>query len=378
MKKIMIAISAAALLLAACTAQKPQEAALLSPADFDGEVDGKPVALYTLKGGNVILQVTNFGARVATIFTPDKDGNMVDVVLGRANLNDYVNYPGERFLGACVGPVANRIGNASFEIDGVTYNVPKNDHDVNTLHGGFTGLDMVVWDVVACDDNSITLHYCHKDMEEGYPGNLDITMKYTVTENSEFKIDYLATTDKKTHCNISNHPFFNLSGEGVGDILDYDMYINADAIVPIDALSIPTGEIMPVEGTPFDFREIHKIGERINTEGDEQLKNAKGYDHNWCLNKAAEGLTYACSVYNPANGIFLEVLTDQPGIQFYSGNFFDGSGSGKYGTPLNFRASLALETQCYPDTPNQPSFPSTILEPGQEYHHTCVYRFSVK
>lgn len=376
MKKIFLMI-AAAVAFAAC-AQKPQEAQLLDPADFETTVDGKPVALYTLKGGNVTLQVTNFGGRVATIFTPDKDGNMVDVVLGRANINDYVNYPGERFLGACVGPVANRIGNASFEIDGVTYDVPKNDHAVNTLHGGFKGLDLVVWDVVASDESSVTLHYLHKDMEEGYPGNLDITMKYTVTEDSEFRIDYLATTDKKTHCNISNHPFFNLSGEGNGDVLDYDMTINADAFIPIDELSIPTGEIRPVEGTPFDFRQVHKIGERINQEGDEQLKNAKGYDHNWCINQSESGLNYACSVYNPANGIFLEVLTDQPGMQFYSGNFFDGSGTGKYGKPLNFRASIALETQCYPDTPNQPSFPSTILEPGQEYHQTCVYRFSVK
>lgn len=350
---------------------------LINPDNFSDTVDGKPVALYTLKGGNVVMQVTNFGGRVVSIFTPDKNGKYEDIVVGRNNLKDYVTPPGERFLGACVGPVANRIGNASFSVDGQTYTVPANDNKVNTLHGGVKGLDNVVWDVVNLTDSTITLHYLHADGQEGFPGNKDITMTYSLDSQNEFGIDYKATTDKPTPVNISNHPFFCLRGEGNGSVEDYVMHIKASHYTPIDSLSIPTGEIADVSGTPFDFRKPHTIGEMIG-EDNEQLKNARGYDHNWCIDRESEdGVEMMCSVYDPVSGRQVDVCSDQPGLQFYSGNFFDGTSVGKYGRPLGFRSSLALETQHYPDSPNQEAFPSIILRPGETYTQVCIYRFSV-
>lgn len=367
--------AAAALLLASCC--RDNAPALIPAANFDGEVDGKPVALYTLKGGDVTLQVTNFGARVVSIFTPDRNGKYEDIVVGYNNLKDYVTPPGERFLGACVGPVANRIANASFTVDGVEYNVPANDNGVNTLHGGYKGLDNVVWDVNSVNDSSIVLHYLHADGQEGFPGNKDITMTYTVTSANEFRVDYKASTDKTTPINISNHPFFCLRGEGNGTVEDYIMHIKASHYIPIDSLSIPTGAIDDVSGTPFDFRRAHRIGEMIG-EDNIQLKNARGYDHNWCIDRETEsGVEMNCTVYDPETGRQVDVLSDQPGIQFYSGNFFQGTSTGKYGRPLGFRSSLALETQHYPDSPNHPDFPSVLIEPGQTYTQICVYRFSV-
>ncbi|MGM9737788.1 MAG: aldose epimerase family protein [Candidatus Cryptobacteroides sp.] len=367
--------AAAALLAVSCC--RDNTPALIPAANFDGEVDGKPVALYTLKGGDVTLQVTNFGARVVSIFTPDKNGKYEDIVVGYNNINDYVTPPGERFLGACVGPVANRIANASFTVDGVEYNVPANDNGVNTLHGGYKGLDNVVWDVNSVNDSSIVLHYIHADGQEGFPGNKDITMTYTVTSANEFRVDYKASTDKTTPINISNHPFFCLRGEGNGTVEDYIMHIKASHYIPIDSLSIPTGVIEDVSGTPFDFRKAHRIGEMIG-EDNIQLKNARGYDHNWCIDRETEsGVEMNCTVYDPETGRQVDVLSDQPGIQFYSGNFFQGTTAGKYGRPLGFRSSLALETQHYPDSPNQPDFPSVLIEPGQTYTQICIYRFSV-
>ncbi|MGM9765463.1 MAG: aldose epimerase family protein [Candidatus Cryptobacteroides sp.] len=367
--------AAAALLVVSCC--RDNAPALIPAANFDGEVDGKPVALYTLKGGDVTLQVTNFGARVVSIFTPDRNGKYEDIVVGYNNLKDYVTPPGERFLGACVGPVANRIANASFTVDGVEYNVPANDNGVNTLHGGYKGLDNVVWDVNSVNDSSIVLHYLHADGQEGFPGNKDITMTYTVTSANEFRVDYKASTDKTTPINISNHPFFCLRGEGNGTVEDYIMHIKASHYIPIDSLSIPTGAIDDVSGTPFDFRRAHRIGEMIG-EDNIQLKNARGYDHNWCIDRETEsGVEMNCTVYDPETGRQVDVLSDQPGIQFYSGNFFQGTSTGKYGRPLGFRSSLALETQHYPDSPNHPDFPSVLIEPGQTYTQICVYRFSV-
>lgn len=351
--------------------------ALIAPENFDGTVDGHAVALYTLKAGDIILQATNFGGRVVTIFTPDKDGVLGDIVVGRNTLAEYVNPAGERFFGACVGPVANRISNASFTIDGVTYNVPVNDNGVNTLHGGLKGLDSVVWDVLDSNDSTLVLHYVHADGFEGYPGNKDITMTYSVNSRNEFRIDYKATTDKATPINISNHPFFCLRGEGNGSVEDYILHVNASHYIPIDSLSIPTGEIADVTGTPFDFRTAHKIGDRIG-EDNQQLKNARGYDHNWCIDRQTDkDVELMCSVYDPLTCRQVDVLSDQPGIQIYSGNFFNGSSTGKYGRPLGFRSSLALETQHYPDTPNHPQFPSITVNPGDVYTQICIYRFSV-
>ena len=375
MKKVFY-LCAAVFALAACTSKASLP--LVDPAAFDTTIDGKAVALYTLSAGDITMQVTNFGGRVVTLFTPDKDGNMTDIVIGRDNIGAYAEPKGERFLGATVGPVANRIGKASFKIGDETFNTPANDNGVNTLHGGLLGVDMLVWDVEEVSVNSITLHLLHPDGLEGYPGNVDILMTYTLSDDNSFTVNYKATTDKTTHLNLSHHSFFNLEGEGGDSVEKYIMTINASKIVPIDELSIPTGELMDVEGTPFDFREAHAIGERIGADHP-QIKNARGYDHNWCIDRTDDtSVIEACTVYDPDNGRYLEVLTDQPGIQFYSGNFFDGTDSGKNGKPLGFRSSLALETQHYPDTPNQSAFPSTLLNPGETYTHTCVYRFSVK
>ena len=375
MKHSFIISMAASFALAACAHQNAP--APIPAENFADTLDGKPVALYTLKGGDVTLQVTNFGARVVSIFTPDKDGAYEDIVVGYNNIKDYVTPPGERFFGACVGPVANRIGNARFQIDDILYSTPANDNGVNTLHGGYIGLDNVVWDVVSADESSIVLHFLHPDGLEGYPGNKDMTMTYTVTPEGEFKIDYKVVTDKTTPINISNHPFFCLRGEANGTVEDYIMYIKSSSFIPIDSLSIPTGEIADVTGTPFDFRTAHAIGEMIG-EDNIQLKNARGYDHNWCIDRETENdVELMCTVYDPQTGRQVDVLSDQPGIQFYSGNFFNGKSCGKYGRPLGFRSSLALETQHYPDSPNNPQFPSVLIEPGQTYTQTCIYRFSV-
>ena len=341
------------------------ELKLLNPAAFAGEVDGKPVALYTLQNGDVTLQVTNYGARVVSVFTKDRDGHYENIVVGHDNLQDYVTPPGERFLGACVGPVANRIGGASFQVDGEMFNTPVNDNGKNTLHGGFKGVDNLVWDVVSSCDTAIVLHLLHPDALEGYPGNLDMVMTYALNANGEFTVTYSGHTDKPTPVNFTHHPFFCLRGEGVGRVEEYRMWIKASHYLPIDPLSIPTGEIAPVEGTPFDFRTPHAIGQRIGEEN-EQLRNARGYDHNWCLDKETDGVEKVCRVEDPVTGRWVEVLTDQPGMQFYSGNFFEGN---------EYRASLALETQKFPDAVNHENFTPTVLRPGEEYTHTCIYRF---
>lgn len=350
---------------------------LFPSSDFETEVEGKQVSLYTLKNADLTMQVTNFGARVVALWAPDKNGAMEDIVLGYDNIDKYINNPGERFLGAVVGPYANRIANGTYTIGDETYNFPQNNNG-QTLHGGLKGLDMVVWDVDSVTDNTLVLSYLRPDGQDGMPGNLKIVMTYTLTSENEFRVDYLAQTDKATHVNISHHSFFNLKGEGNGTINDHVLYINASKTTPVDAVLIPTGEIADVTGTPFDFREPKTIGQDVEIEN-EQLKNGAGYDHNWVLDRvSADELELAASVYEPASGRYMEVLTDQPALQFYGGNFFDGSTTGKYGRPLAYRESIALETQKYPDTPNHPEFPSTLLNPGEEYTHVCVYRFSVK
>ena len=371
MKKTLFTISAAG-----CAADR-NGVQLIPAANFDTVVDGKPVALYTLRNGDLIMQVTNFGGRVVSLWVPDRDGNYADVELGYDNIDNYIDNPGERFLGAVVGPYANRIAGGRFVLDGKAYNLPKNNNG-QTLHGGLKGVDMVVWDVVSSNDSTLVLSYLHPDGQDGFPGNVRIDMTYSLTSDNEFKVEYAATTDAPTFFNISHHSFFNLKGQGNGTILDNVMVINASHTTPVDSVLIPTGEIADVTGTPFDFREPHTIGERINDDN-EQLENGGGYDHNWVLDrKTPDGIEFAASVYEPASGRYMEVFTDQPAMQFYSGNFFDGTTVGKYGKTLNYRETLALETQKYPDSPNHPNFPSTRLDPGQTYTHTCVYRFSVK
>lgn len=375
MKKFYFALLAVSAFLTSCAGD--QGVQLLPEENFATEVDGKPVGLYTLSNGDLTMQVTNYGARVVSLWTPDRKGRMEDVVLGYDNIDRYVNNTGERFLGACVGPYANRLAGGEIEIDGATYSLPKNNNG-HTLHGGLMGVDRVVWDVIAADSTSIFLRYVHPDRQDGYPGNIVIAMKYELTPDNEFVVTYRASTDAPTYVNISHHSFFNLKGEGKGTILDHVMTINASRTTPVDKYLIPVGGYADVTGTPFDFREPHTIGERINQEN-EQLANGGGYDHNWVLDrKTTSGIESAATVYEPSSGRFLEVLTDQPGLQFYSGNFFDGKSTGKYGRPLRYRESLALETQKFPDSPHHPEFPSTRLNPGEMYTHVCIYKFSAK
>lgn len=351
---------------------------LMNADNFKTTIDGKSVDLYTLKSeSGMVMQVTNFGAHVVSLWTADNKGAFDDVVLGHKSLDEYMNYKGERFIGCVVGRYANRIADGKFVIDSIVYNVPKNNNG-QSLHGGLKGLDQVVWNVDTVGSDMIRLSYLSPDGEEGYPGNLAIQMTYSLTADNAFKIEYSATTDKSTFVNLSNHSFFNLKGEGNGTINDHLLAINADSITPIDEVMIPTGELMSVDGTPFDFRHAQLIGQRVNEEN-EQLKNGSGYDHNWVLNKQMLGaIELAASVYEPQSGRLLEVYTDQPGLQFYGGNFFDGTGNGKYGATYNYREAFALETQKFPDSPNQPNFPSTLLKPGEVYHHVCIYKFSVK
>lgn len=373
MKRFAIILAATAAISSCCDNAGPT---LLSVSDFDREVDGKQVSLYTLQAGELTMQVTNFGARVVALWTPDREGVLEDIVLGYNNLENYINNPGERFLGSVVGPYANRIANGTYTIGDESYEFPKNNNG-QTLHGGLKGLDMVVWDVDEINEDSIVMSYLHPDGQDGMPGNLKIVMRYSLTEDNEFKVDYLAHTDKATHVNISHHSFFNLKGEGNGTINDHVLYLNASKTTPVNEVLIPTGEIADVTGTPFDFREPKPIGRDLGVE-DQQLANGAGYDHNWIIDrKSATDVELAASVYEPSSGRYMEVWTDQPAIQFYGGNFFDGSTCGKYGRTLNYRESIALETQKYPDTPNNPHFPSTLLNPGEEYTHVCIYRFGV-
>lgn len=374
MKKSLILLGMS--LLAACGVQKT-ELPLLPEEAFQTTVDGKPVALYTLHAGDITMQVTNYGARVVSFWTPDREGRYEDIVLGYENIGRYIDNTGERFLGAVVGPYANRIAKGRFTLDGAEYTLPLNNNG-QTLHGGLKGVDRVVWDVVSATDDKLVLHYLHPDGQDGFPGNLDIEMTYSLTPDNEFRVDYKATTDKPTVANFSHHPFFNLKGEGNGTVLDNVLTINASHTTPVDSVLIPTGQIAPVEGTPFDFREPHAIGERIGADN-QQLRNGGGYDHNWVIDRKTEsGIEQVATVWEPASGRTIEVLSDQPGLQVYSGNFFDGKSIGKYGKPQRYRESLALETQKFPDSPNHDNFPSTVLRPGETYTQVCIYKFGVK
>ena len=380
MKKILCTLAAATLLVGCGgNAQKAEQSALnlMKAEDFAATIDGKQVGLYTLTNGTITMQVTNFGGRVVSLWTPDRDGNMEDIVLGYDKLDRYVNNTGERFLGAPVGRVANRINKGEFELDGVKYNVPQNSNG-HALHGGNKGIDMVVWDVEYVADNAITLVLHSKDGEDGFPGNLDITMTYTLTPENEFEVTYHAKTDKKTVVNLSHHSFFNLKGEGNGTIEDHILTIKADKITPTDAGLIPTGELLAVDGTPFDFREPHAIGERIGAD-DVQLKNGGGYDMNWVLSREDNGqVETVATLYEPQSGRAMDVATDQVALQFYSGNFFDGKYAGKYGRPIKYRESVALETQKHPDAINHSNFPSIVLNPDEVYTHVCIYKFYTK
>lgn len=323
------------------------------------------------------MQVTNYGGRVVTLFTPDKDGNYEDIVVGYENIDRYLNNTGERFLGCVVGRYANRIANGRFTLDGIEYILPQNNA-TNCLHGGLKGLDSVVWNVDKVTENEIQFSYISPDGAEGFPGTVNFKMIYTLTPENEFKISYKATTDKATVVNLSHHSYFNLKGEGNGSINDNILTINCSRITAMDEVSVPTGELLYVENTPFDFREPRAIGERIDADH-EQIKFGAGYDHNFIIPKRdKDAVEYAATIYDPTTGRILEVFTDQPAMQFYSSNWFDGSFNGKYGKPIKRREAFAFETQKYPDSPNKPEFPSTRLNPGETYKHICIYKFSTK
>jgi len=337
--------------------------------------DGQEVHLYTLTNPNGMqVAITNYGGRIVSILAPDRNGKMADVVLGFDNLPDYMKY--NTYFGALVGRYANRIGGAKFTLDGKVYPLPVNNGP-NSLHGGIKGFDKRVWTAkeIPGDEPALELTYLSKDGEEGYPGNLQATVVYTLTKDNGVNIDYSATTDKDTVVNLTNHSYFNLAGEGNGDILKTVLWINSDEITPVDATQIPTGKVMKVDGTPFDFRKPAPIGARIN-EDNQQLKNGKGYDINYILDRKGPGLELAARAYDPESGRELEVYTTEPGIQLYSGNFLDGSVHGKGGVAYGPRSAFCLETQHYPDSPNQPGFPTTELKPGQTFHQVTVFKFT--
>ncbi|MDN3581461.1 aldose epimerase family protein [Mucilaginibacter flavus] len=386
-KKQYLLYSVALSLLVSCSGPAEQKAeagdststakAMIPDAkNFEGEVNGKAVKLYTLKNSKgVNVAITNYGGRVVSLMVPDNKGNLTDVVLGYDSVKTYQK-PKEPFFGAIIGRYGNRIRKGKFSLDGKAYQLDIND-GVNTLHGGFKGFYSQVFDATQVNDTTLNLTYVSKDGEGGYPGTLTTKVIYTLTGENGLKIDYTATTDKTTIVNLTNHAYFNLNGAGDSTILDNLVKINADNITPVDTTLIPTGKLLPVKGTPFDFTTAKAIGANINDK-DDQLKNGKGYDHNFALNKH-DGKTSVATISSPKTGIVMDIFTEEPGLQFYSGNFLTGAThDGKGGKAYPHRSAFCVETQHFPDAPNESSFASTVLKPGQTYHTSTTYKFSTK
>ena len=374
-----------AVVVAACTAASPSGApamrAGVDSAPFGSLANGQSTELFTLRNAHGIeVQFTNYGGIITSLKTPDRNGRFSDIVLGYDNLAGYV--ASSPYFGAIVGRYANRIARGHFALDGATYTLAVNNGP-NSLHGGLRGFDKVVWKARPFQNQEgqgVTLDYTSANGEEGYPGTLHTTVTYTLTPDDRLIVDYAATTDKATPINLSQHSYWNLVGNAPRDILGHVLTLNADATTPVDSTLIPTGEVAPVQGTPFDFRTPHAIGERVDQRQNTQIRYGNGYDHNWVLNRdgaAAGALVLAARVVEPTSGRTMEISTTEPGIQFYSGNFLDGSNIGKGGVVYHFRYGLALETQHYPDSPNHPNFPSTILQPGQQYRSRTVFKFGV-
>lgn len=375
MKKLCMAVMAICVLMSC--GEKKEEVTLsgLMKSDFVSEVDGKPTALYVLKNKNgVEACVTNYGGRLVSVMVPDKSGKMTDVVLGYDNIADYVASDGN--FGALIGRYGNRIAQGKFALDGVEYELPHNDNG-HCLHGGPKGYHAVVWDAKQLSDQAVELTYLSKDGEAGFPGNLNIKVTYALTDDNAVDIKYEATTDKATVVNLTNHSYFNLSGVPGSQILDQEVMINADLYTPVDSLLIPTSALDPVAGTPLDLRRPTAIGAHIDEPFDQLIKG-RGYDLNWVLNTNGDINTLAAKAICPATGIALEVYTNEPGIQFYTGNFMSGQDKGKKGTVYPHRGAFCLETQHYPDSPNQPAFPSVVLRPGEKYMSRCIYKFVVE
>ncbi|MBO0324123.1 galactose mutarotase [Muricauda sp. CAU 1633] len=356
-------------------AQPTARVSTIKDEDFNTSVDGKSVKLYWLQRKDLKMAMTNYGGRIISLFVQDKNGNAIDINIGRSSIKEYIESP-EAYFGATIGRVGNRIANGRFSINGNEYALPTNDNK-NTLHGGYKGFQDVVWDAEQPNGHTLILTYTSPDMEEGFPGNLQAKVIYSLTENNAVKIEYEATTDKPTVVNLTNHAYFNLNGEGSGSILNHKLQINADRFTPVNSGLIPTGELREVASTPFDFRKPHTIGKRIKA-ANEQLGFGKGYDHNYVLNSDEIGLLRAAKVVGDKSGVVMEVFTEEPGIQFYSGNFMASKNTLKSGAKDDFRTAFCLETQHFPDTPNQPEFPSIQLNPGATYHTVTEYRFSVE
>ncbi len=354
-----------------------KEEFVLKASDFQKTIDGKVTNLYLLKNDKIKVYITNYGGRIVSLLTPDRYGQMGDVVLGFKSIDDYLSANGP-YHGALIGRVGNRIAKGKFTLDGKTYSLPINNNE-NHLHGGPEGFNNQVWEVKAVDQSSISMNYFSKDGEMGYPGNLDVQVKYSLNNENELLISYKATTDKSTPVNLTNHAFFNLAGEASGTINDHLLKLNADHFTPVDETLIPLGENRSVEGTPFDFRIPKTIGRDLNQQNtNTQMNYGGGYDHNFVLNKENEReMSLAGYVIDPKTGRRMDIFTEEPGIQFYGGNFMDGSDIGKYGKKFLYRESFALETQHFPDSPNQPSFPNIILLPGDIYQTKSIYKFSV-
>jgi aldose 1-epimerase len=350
----------------------------VTAAPFGTTADGARVEIFTLTNTHGIeVRVMTYGATIVSIRVPDKDGRLDDVITGFDTLDDYVAR--SRFFGATVGRYANRIANARFTLDGRTYELAANNGK-NHLHGGRKGFDKVVWTGTSFERDGnvgVSMSHVSPDGDEGYPGTLSATVTFTLTRDHELRIDYSATTDKATLVNLTNHSYFNLAGDGRGDILQHLLTVDADSYTPVDETLIPSGEIASVSGTPFDFRTATTIGARIDAD-DEQIRRGKGYDHNFVLRTGAGVLHHAARLADPSSGRTLDVATTEPGMQLYTGNNLDGSGGGKGGHVYGRRTSLCLETQHFPDSPNKPHFPSTRLEPGQRYQHTTLYKFGTK
>jgi aldose 1-epimerase len=337
--------------------------------------DGAAVDVFTLKNARGIeLRAMSYGGIITSLRVPDRKGQFDDIVLGFDRFDDYLK--NDPFFGAIIGRYGNRIAKGQFTLDGQTYKLATNN-GANHLHGGNKGFDKSVWKVEpVAGKSAIAFSRTSPDGEEGYPGNLRVQVTYTLTDDNELVVEYRATTDKPTVVNLTQHSYFNLAGHGSGDILGHQVMLNADRYTPVDATLIPTGERALVAGTPFDFRKPTAIGARID-QSDPQLKNGHGYDHNWVLNRSGGGLQLAARVIEPKSGRMMEVRTSEPGVQFYTGNFLDGTLTGKQGARYNRRTGFCLETQHFPDSPNQPRFPSTTLRPGSEYHTTTVFTFGV-
>ncbi len=372
LKLILIAIVAT---FATCT--KPQKNMIEMPytsQDFEAVIDGKPTRLFTMENKNgMVVTLTNYGAKIVSVYTPGRDGQFADVLLGFKSIAEYQQYGASH--GAVVGPFANRIANASFTIDSVTYNLPVNNGK-NCLHSGPDSWYRKVWDFQK-DGNVTVFSLKSSDGEFGFPGNKTVKTTYTLTDDNELKIDYEITTDKPCHVNITNHSYFNLRGEGNGDILDHVLVINADKSTPVNAEMIPTGEIVDILGSDLDFTSPRRIGERIDNQHP-QLVFASGYDFNYVINKNEDELAFAASAFEPESGRYMEVFTTEPGVQLYTGNHLKGAEIGKAGVAYTKRTGLCLETQHFPDSPNQPGFPSTLLNPGETFKSTTIYKFSAK